>query len=248
MAIRATITYVKVEAIDFRLVAESPHRWFTDTVTLSEITLLSTGKGIPDSFTFTDTTALHPSKVLTGDSVTMSDTVVKLVSYNLPITDAFTLDDSAQIDKDTYKNKTNHAFMTDEALFALSKSLPDGITIGDSLGILFERPVTGDSISFTDSEVKSLGKNITTDSVTFTDTDNYNLSKVEGDSFTMGESHGKTIATVLASAFTLDDSALIDKDYYGVKGNVFSFSDNVVVSRTFGRALGNPMLNTYTLN
>ena len=68
------------------------------------------------------------------------------------------------------------------------------------------------------------------DSISFTDT--------------QGFAHSKS----LSDGFTLDDAALVNKNYSGNKGNVFSISDQISISRTHGKALGNMALNSLTLN
>ena len=50
-------------------------------------------------------------------------------------------------------------------------------------------------------------------------------SKPHADSVTVSDAATKVLAKYLADGFALDDSALIDKDYIGTKGNVATMSD-----------------------
>ena len=68
------------------------------------------------------------------------------------------------------------------------------------------------------------------------------------ESLTLSEVQALTHNKVIPDAFTLDDAALVNKNYTGVKGNVFGFTDVIVVSKSSNQALGNMLLGSLTLN
>ena len=161
------------------------------------------------------------------DSVGFSDSnrfnIAKFIS------DAFALDDAAMINKDYSGSKGN--------VFSLSEVLASAVA-----------KVLGDSFSFSDSEYRSFTKNYSNDSVTFTEIHNKNSSKGLSDSFAFSEVYGVQLTKNVVDAFALDDSALIDKDYFGNKGNIVGISDQVTVEYFYGGLIGQRPLNTMSLN
>jgi hypothetical protein len=72
-------------------------------------------------------------------------------------------------------------------------------------------------------------------------------SKNLSDLPTLIDAFGLQLEKTFTDAFALDDSALIDKDFYGNKGNTVGLSD-VVSVRLVGNLLGQRPLNTMSLN
>jgi hypothetical protein len=68
------------------------------------------------------------------------------------------------------------------------------------------------------------------------------------DTFSYADIQAFVYNKILTDGFTLDDTALINKDCESVKGNVFSVTDSISISRIQGRALGNMVLGSLTLN
>ena len=161
------------------------------------------------------------------DSVGFSDSnrfnIAKFIS------DAFALDDAAMINKDYSGSKGN--------VFSLSEVLASAVA-----------KVLGDSFSFSDSEYRSFTKNYSNDSVTFTELHRKNSNKGLSDSFAFSEVYGVQLTKNVVDAFALDDSALIDKDYFGNKGNIVGISDQVTVEYFYGGLIGQRPLNTMSLN
>ena len=73
-------------------------------------------------------------------------------------------------------------------------------------------------------------------------------SKNETDLATLIDDFGLQLEKTFTDAFTLDDSALIDKNYFGNKGNVVGVTDQVTVDYYYGGLLGQRPLNTISLN
>ena len=107
--------------------------------------------------------------------------------------------------------------------------------------------VLTDSFSFSDSASLASSK-VLTDSYTFSDSQIYNVGKGVSDTFSYADIQAFVHNKILTDGFTLDDTAQVDKDCTSVKGNVFSVTDSISISRIQGRALGNMVLGSLTLN
>lgn len=92
-----------------------------------------------------------------------------------------------------------------------------------------------DSISFSDTRYAALNK-IVTDSMTMTEVVGIGTGIPITESFLISDSIISEINKVITDAFTLDDSALIDKNYYGNKGNVFTVSDVIALALAYVRS------------
>jgi len=67
-------------------------------------------------------------------------------------------------------------------------------------------------------------------------------SKVPSDSITVSDTAYRVLVKALADGFALDDSALIDKDYIGTKGNVATISD------ILGLLYEHPVADSYSMS
>ena len=169
----------------------------------------------------------HTETVLLSDVVGVL-TAKNAVNYVRAFSDGFTLDDLF-VGADTFQRTTNNvANLSDVIGFSAGKNLADSFSMSEALAQTFAKAIADDA---TLSEVLTIlnGKGLS-DSISFTDT--------------QGFAHSKS----LNDGFTLDDAALVNKNYSGNKGNVFSISDQISISRTHGKALGNMALNSLTLN
>jgi hypothetical protein len=196
------------------------NRKFTDTFTLDDLSQIDKDfYGNKGNVTFmTDIVGLAHEKIL-ADSYSVSDVIVNVITYLRKFTDtvgttdkvthqfiknindAFTLDDTALINKDFYGNKGNIFTFNDLLGNAFKKNLADSITHLDNISVLQE------------------------------------LTKA--DNVAISDKYETTINKAIADAFTLDDTALIDKDFYGAKGNVFGFSD--VLSYTTSKEIADSL-------
>jgi len=226
--IGATITYVRAYA-DINVVVGSEYKFYYETMSISEVTAVVLTKPLSDSYAVTDV-AIIESQPNFSDSVSFSDNFDRVVSYSRSISDSFTLDDTLQADS-IESDKTNI------------------VTISEVLGFALSRPVTDSISNFSDQLTHSFDKG-SSDSLSFSDdfsaTFIWNRSFSDSASMSVSQSFNHTKA--LTDGFTLDDAALIDKNYSGTKGNVFSFTDSISITRTHGKALGNMVLGTSTLN
>jgi hypothetical protein len=225
----ASISHVAIAATDIKLRTGLLMEWFTDVVTLSEVAAILTSKTFTDGATVTDVSYVDLTKVA-ADSFTFSDTFNRTVVWSKSFSDAITLDDIAEADKNINANKTNIATLSDLFSFAFGTTFADSYSFSDLLANAVNKVET-DSFSFSDS--------LSTTVV---------WSKAYSDSLSFSEAQAFAHSKSLSDGFTLDDATLVNKNYSGVKGNVFSLTESVSITRTHGRALGNMAFNAMTLN
>ena len=288
---RATTSYVKSEAVASHQRTEaiasrsdfSINQWYyEDTgVVLSELHVTFLNKNVAESVELSESYISTYSKIST-ETLSLVETFAKVVTWGRNFTDAFTLDDAAQIDKDYYGNKGNVTFMLDVLGISFNRPETDSYTVGDVYTAAVNKVVTenlsliesqvrsfnavkADSVSFT--ELINLNRGLNkTDSISFSDTYYATLSKIVTDSMTMTEVVGigtgipiaesfsisdsiiSEINKVIADAFTLDDSALIDKDYYGTKGNICTVSDVIALAITWVRGYSDSISTSDSAN
>ena len=294
---QVTTNYVKSEAVTSYQRAEaiasrndfSINQWFYDNsaasyptgVLLSEVFVTVLLKNVAESIELAEASILGLG-IGKSETLSLVETFAKAVIFNRSFTDAFTLDDAAQIDKDYYGVKGNVAFMLDVIGLSTSKIATETVTVGDVYTAAVNKVVT-ENLSLIESQVRSfnLGKSdslpITesigiapglekTDSFSFSDTYYATLSKIVTDSMTMTEVVGigtgipiaesftisdsiiSEINKVIADAFTLDDSTLIDKDYYGTKGNICTVSDVIALAITWVRGYSDSISTSDSAN
>ena len=265
----AVTSYQKSEAIASRSDFSINQWYYEDTgVVLSELHVTLINKNVAESVELIEAPVLTYNKPTT-ETLSLLETFAKAVIFNRSFTDAFTLDDAAQIDKDYYGVKGNVAFMLDVIGLSTSKIATETVTVGDvytaavnkvvteNLSLIetqakaFNSPKTdsfsatdlfsmarglnkSDSISFSDSRYAALSK-IVNESVTMSEVVGIGTGIPITESFSMSDSIISEINKVIADAFTLDDSALIDKDYYGNKGNICTVSDVIAIAISYVR-------------
>jgi hypothetical protein len=265
----AVTSYQKSEAIATRSDFSINQWYYEDTgVVLSELHVTFVNKNLSETLTLSEAPALAFNKSTT-ETLSLLETFAKVVTWNKNFTDAFTLDDAAQIDKDYYGVKGNVAFMLDVIGLSTAKIATDSVTVGDVYNAAVSKVVTenlslietqakafnspktdsfsatdlfsmarglnkSDSISFSDSRYAALSK-IVNESVTMSEVVGIGTGIPITESFSMSDSIISEINKVIADAFTLDDSALIDKDYYGNKGNICTVSDVIALAITYVR-------------
>ena len=314
MAIRATITVVRASAeptyvalsasttnVNLEAIAtlnyDYKNQYFYDTSTLSEVQFVLVEKNLSETLTIDETVGLDYSKPKV-ETLALVETFVKAVTFNRSFTDAFTLDDLSQIDKDYFGAKGNVAFMTDIIGLDQEKVLSDSYTVADvvTIAVNYIRPYA-DSYTLADESSFMFVKNVE-DAITLDDTslinkdfDNQsqntfgftdllgndfgkvlveNISHLDevsilqglnkSDSTTLSDTYERELNKAISDAFTLDDSALIDKDYFGDKGNVLGFSDvlsydaskeltdGIALVELVGFVLNHPVEDSFTIS
>ena len=227
--ISATITFIRASA-DWSIVPNSEYEFYYDTLSIGEAAAVLLAKPLGNSYQFTDVAIVHANKVF-GHSISFADDFAKVVAYSRQFTDGFALDDTAQVDKSINANKGNIAQITDVLGFQFSRPLADTMNgFTDVLASDFNKPET-DAFSVSDDLARVVV-----------------WSRGFGHSVSIAEAAAISYSKVLTDAFGMDSATLVNKNYTGAKGNVFTFSEQVAISRTHGKALGNMMLGTLTLN
>ena len=191
-------------------------RDFNDAFTLDDLSQIDKdfygNKG--NIFSFTDIVGLTHEKDIT-DSYTVGDVFTRVVSYVRSINDSCSF--------------------TDSSYTMLTKIITDSVTMGDSL----RKDITGvsdtDTLGFSEIVASSLSKIFSTDQTIMLDSSSNSINKGTSDLFSFGDNSIYGITKVITDAFALDDSALVDKDYYGNKGNICTMSDVIVVGLNFTR-------------
>lgn len=226
--IGATITFVKAYA-EISEVTGSEYKFYYDTMSIADVAAVLVTKNFSDSYAVSDVAIIDVS-LAASESISFTDSITRTVIYSRDITDAFTLDDTLQSDS-IEATKGNIA------------------TLSDVLGIAFTTGFADQISSITDNQIATVGKNIP-ESISFTDdlAATFTWSRSFNDAPSVADAIAFAHSTHLTDGFALDDAALVDKNYSGTKGNVFSVTDSISITRTHGRALGNMALNNLTLN
>jgi len=258
----------------------------TDALALVELVGFVLNHPVEDSYTVTDTNVVHPN-LGKSETLSFSDTYIRNIMKGL--SDAFALDDTAQINKDTDATKGNVFGFSDvfsrtvsydrdySDSFGFSDTLSRTVsfvraysdsysldevrdvhlskTFTDTFTVYDERPnalnvsmLNTQSLNATDMAVtvaEGVDKN---DALVFSEITAFNHDKGLGESLTFSDDYGLQLVKTLSDGFALDDSALVDKDYFGNKGNIVGVSDQVTVEYFYGGLLGQAPLNVVNLN
>ena len=221
-----------------------------------------------DSYSISDASTLGVDKGI-SESLVFSELVDIATHYNKTLLDTFVLDDSALVDKDFYGNKGNVVGLSEVVSQALNKKITDSTSVADIYDV-FMTKVHVDSISFNDISIWSIHKNLS-DTLSLTDANvvdhvlgsqcalntmllnNFLLNCGEGesqnisDSSTLRDEIGLQLEKTFTDSLALDDSALVNKEFYGNKGNQVGVTD-VVSVKLVNNLLGQRPLNTMSLN
>ena len=222
----------------------------SETLTLSEASILGYNKNPSETLSLVESfaRAITFNRSFT-DAFTLDDAAsIDKDYYGNKGNVAFMLD---VIGLSTAKIATETVTVGDVYTAVVNKVVTENLSLIETQAKAFTSPKT-DSFSATDlfSIERGLNKS---DSISFSDTHYATLSKIVNESVTMSEVVGigtgipitesfsigdsiiSEINKVIADAFTLDDSALIDKDYYGNKGNICTVSDVIALAISYVR-------------
>jgi len=239
-----------------------------DALGVVDVTGIQYNKPQTDSVSTSDSQVLYPN-LSKEDSVTFSDQAAWNVT--LSFSDAFALDDAAQINKDyvgtkgnvfsmgdTYSHvvEYNRSFSDsysfyDQASKQITKSIQDSIQVHDeSAGFLFNNDLlnTEPLNAVADQAFRITGISDKTDSVGIGDLASLDNSLFYSDSFGATDTIGSTITKSISDSFALDDSALINKDFIGTKGNIVSMGDQMDMQFYSGALLNGAPINSLPLN
>jgi len=188
-----------------------------------------------------------------SETLSLVETFAKAITWNRSLTDAFTLDDAAQVDKDYYGVKGNVASMLDIIGLSIEKIATDSYTVGDIYNLAVDK-VVSENLSLIETTAKGINKPetdafsiaesinvspnlIKTDSVSFSDTHYATLSKVVTDSITLQESFVRGTSDIVTDSFTFGDSIIsqINK----VIADAFTLDDSALIDKSYYGNKGN---------
>ena len=218
-----------------------------ETLSIADILSSASAKNLTENLTLTEIYGLQLEKALS---------------------DGFTLDDAALVDKDYFGAKGNAFGFTD--VFArsvdYSRAFTENLSFSEVSYFNTTKGLT-DSVGFSEVLEKQLAYvRSYADSTSVTDLAGVSVSKSESDSTSLTDSHdlvankevsdsvgfidGNTLQIVklIEDGFGLDDAALVNKNYFGNKGNIVGISDQLVIGFKSGGLLGFSSLNTTSLN
>jgi uncharacterized protein YdeI (BOF family) len=258
----------------------------TDGIALVELVGFILNHPVEDSYTVTDTNTLQP-ELVKSDSIGFSDIYIRNIMKGL--SDGFALDDTAQVNKDTDSAKGNIFSFSDVFSRTVSydrdytdnfgfsdtfsravgyvRAYSDSYSLNDTKDVQLEKTLS-DTFKVYDENPNALNVNLLNsqamnaqdtaflvdrgldkgDALGFSEITAFNHAKVLSDLATFNDVYGLQLVKTLSDSFTLDDSALIDKDYFGNKGNIVGVSDQVTVDYYYGGLVGQRPLNTMSLN
>ena len=210
--------------------------------------LVDRGLDKGDALGFSEITAFNHAKVL-SDLATFND--VYGLQLEKTFADGFALDDSALINKDFTGNKGNVFGFGDvvSVVNTFKREFTDTFKIYDenpnalNVNLLNSQAMNAQDTAFLVDRGLDKG-----DALGFSEITAFNHAKVLSDLATFNDDYGVQLEKTLSDSFTLDDSALIDKDYFGNKGNIVGVSDQVTVDYYYGGLVGQRPLNTMSLN
>tara|TARA_R100001460_G_scaffold7255_8_gene18668 strand:+ start:3296 stop:4291 length:996 start_codon:yes stop_codon:yes gene_type:complete len=164
-------------------------RVFTDNFSMQDAPALSLSTVVPDDFvSLGDVPLLAPTLGKT-DTVTVSESFSRVVTFARSFTDAVSLDDLASLSDplqtDVDSNKTNVFGFTDAHSYALSRFLSDTYGLADTPAIGMNRPAT-DTVNVAESSILGIGLN-KTDTPVVSETLALSLSNFYTDSATISE-------------------------------------------------------------
>jgi hypothetical protein len=246
----AVTSHQRVSVVSFTTRAEaiasrnddSINQWFYEAIPLSELVVTSFTKSLTETLSISEAPVLGLG-MAKSETLNMLESFAKVVTFNRSFTDAFTLDDAAQVEKDYYGNKGNVAFMLDVLGISLNRPATDSYTVGDVYTAAVNK-IVAENVSLIESQVRSfnLGKSdslpitesinvapelIKTDSFSFTDAQYASLSKIVNDSMTITEVVGFGIDRPITESFSVSDSII--SEINKVIADAFTLDDSAII-------------------
>jgi len=247
----ATVTsnYIEVEVVAY-IDTSSDNQWVYETIPLGDVQFSAVEKNLTDTSTLTDDDYLTFDKSST-ETLALVESFARVVSYKRSFTDAFTLDDMSQIDKDFYGNKGNITWITDIIGLSHEKIASETLTLGEviTVTLTFIRDFT-DSTTIDDTVANSFEK-ILTDSLSLDDATLINKDYYgnKGNSFGFADTLASSTSKELSETLVFSESlGLQPSKSVGDAGDVISISDLVAIANISGKVLNGAPFNTTTLN
>ena len=221
-----SVTYELSQATGIWTDPDSNNRMVKDELPLSDVRFNLVEKGLESSVSIAEQASIE-AQVKKLETMLLVETFSKAVQFNRSVTDIFTLDDIAQIDKDFYGNKGNVTFVSDVIGLSPEKVIEGSFTFGDVATVAMDWLKNfSHSVSFSDSVTGSVSK-IVNNAISFIESTDLDYSKGLSDSSTLDDQETISLIKNLTDSFSLDDFAKINKDFDGYKTNVFGFNEIV---------------------
>jgi len=180
-------------------------RWYPDTISvpLDDILFWSYGKNVTETLPLVELYSSAYNKPTT-ETLSLLETFAKVITWTKSFTDAFTLDDAAQIDKDYYGVKGNVAFMLDVLGIDLNRPATDSYTVGDIYTAAVNK-VVSENISFIETQVKSFNKSLETDTLSFVENIDVGRSLNKSHSFSFSDAYYATLSKIVNNSMTMTE-------------------------------------------
>ena len=222
----------------------------SESIGFSDTYIRNIMKGLSDGFALDDSAQVNKDVDSTkGNIFSFSDVFSRTVSYDRAYTDSFGFSDNFSRTVGYVRAYSDSYSVSDTRDVHLNKTLVDTFTLYDD----FNTPLN--SLGLNESLLNGSGDRVVTDlelgrpeSLTFNELTAFVHSKRLNNLTTLEDVYGLQLEKTFTDGFALDDSALIDKDYFGNKGNIVGVSDQVTVDYYYGGLVGQRPLNTMSLN
>lgn len=224
----------------------------TETVTMTDSIIKTTGRILTEVVTMTDTVKKTPGRIL-SETVTMTDSLLKTAGKML--TETVTMTDV--IIRSIGKSLTEIVTMTDTVIKQVGRIFTETVTQTDTFGAVKVKASTfTETVTMSDTMQRVIGA-VRTETVTLTDTLKRTLSRVYSETVTLSDTLIKTTGKVLTDTVTLTDSFLV------AIGRIFTetvtmsdtllrttirvFTETITLSDTMQRTIGKVLIETVTL-
>jgi len=205
---------------------------------------------LSDGFALDDSAQVNKDVDSTkGNIFSFSDVFSRTVSYDRDYTDSFGFSDNFSRSVGYVRAYSDSYSLNDTRDVHLTKTFVDTFKVYDenpnalNVNLLNSQAMNAQDTSFLVDRGLDKG-----DALGFSEITAFNHAKVLSDLATFNDVYGLQLVKTLSDSFTLDDSALVNKDYFGNKGNIVGISDQVTVDYYYGGLVGQRPLNTMSFN
>jgi len=242
-----------------------------DSVSMGDVYSRVLAKYLSDTVALDDGALIDKDYTGTkGNVATMLD--VMGLSYEPAVADSYNVTDVVDQVWEYVRQFNDHIVLTDNESNPLGTNLlnTSKLNASDSQFELYRGNDQVDTFGVSDVAAVTPGKNFV-DALAevgsaFSDYDIFNLIKKANDTLnltevfnlvstypkidaiSLGDIAGVELSKVFADGFAVDDAAVVDKNYYGNKGNIYTLTDILTLTNVFNRQFGDSLGVTEVLN
>jgi hypothetical protein len=213
-----------------------------DTVTMVDGTRFTLARPIADSLVLSDLHRVEFEKSLPGDSIALTDSVAKTLTFLRAYADTQGLTDAVRYS--IAKAAVDAVSMVDAKRISTVKSLVDGMTMVDVVARLTAKALA-DSVSMSDVHTISTAK-LQQDAVVMSDAAIRAVQKALADVVTTDENRTYVFSKLIADGFAMNDS------FDTGDGLLYSFAKGIsnvtIVSDTTSRVVTKTAADTVSLS